>query len=223
MKSSVRWAAIVICVLAAGVCYSCGSASGDASGDQMLISDGGRAVRPDGADEAGEPQEYREVRRPDDAAFRQEDAPESGRAVCYVHVCGEVMNPGVYQLEDGSRIYEAVEKAGGFTPEAAEDYLNLAQRIEDGMKIEIPSAAELETAPAEAPGIPDPAPDAGRVNINTADKALLMTLKGIGDARAEDIISYRNANGPFRTIEEIMKVPGIKQSAFDKIRDDITV
>jgi competence protein ComEA len=165
--------------------------------------------------------------------------------ICYVHVCGEVVSPGVYQLLEGSRVYEAVEAAGGFTQDAASEYLNLAQTIQDGMKIVVPNR-ESETKPAEAGiylvessaaagaqrtgsaadgGISGEAGNSsgGKVNINTADSKALMTLSGIGQARAAAIIQYREEHGAFSSIEEIMQVPGIKEAAFQKIRQNIEI
>ena len=136
----------------------------------------------------------------------------------YVHICGEVNNPGVYELAEGSRIFEAVEAAGGFTEEAAQTSLNLAQVISDEEQIviltqdEAAEKARLEREQA-----------AGIVNLNTASKEQLMTLTGIGESRAEDIIRYRKESGGFQNIEEIMSVPGIKESAYLKIKDSITV
>lgn len=137
---------------------------------------------------------------------------------CYVHICGEVKNPGVYELPEGSRMFQVLEKAGGFTPEAAETSLNLAEPIADGMQIVVLSKEEAlqaaETAEEEA---------SGRVNINKASKEQLMTLPGIGESRAEDILRYREESGGFQKIEDIMKVSGIKDAAFQKIKDSITV
>ncbi len=136
----------------------------------------------------------------------------------YVHICGEVNNPGVYELAEGSRIFEAVEAAGGFTEEAAQTSLNLAQVISDEEQIviltqdEAAEKARLEREQA-----------AGIVNLNTASKEQLMTLTGIGESRAEDILRYRQESGGFQAIEEIMNVPGIKESAYLKIKDSITV
>ena len=136
----------------------------------------------------------------------------------YVHICGEVNNPGVYELAEGSRIFEAVEAAGGFTEEAAQASLNLAQVISDEEQIviltqdEAAEKARLEREQA-----------AGIVNLNTASKEQLMTLTGIGESRAEDILRYRQESGGFQAIEEIMNVPGIKESAYLKIKDSITV
>ena len=138
--------------------------------------------------------------------------------MCFVHICGEVNAPGVYELPEGSRIFEAVEAAGGFTEEASEESLNLAGVISDGMQIVILSEDEakrqLEAEEYMASGL---------VNINTASKEQLMTLPGIGESRAEDILRYREESGGFETIEDIMKVSGIKDAAFQKIKDSIVV
>lgn len=136
----------------------------------------------------------------------------------YVHICGEVNNPGVYELPEGSRIFEAVRAAGGFTEEAAQSSLNLAQVISDEMQIVILTLEE-----AEARDRLEQEKAAGIVNLNTASKEQLMTLPGIGESRAEDIVRYRKESGGFQSIEEIMNVPGIKESAYLKIKDSITV
>lgn len=135
---------------------------------------------------------------------------ESKEAGIYIHVCGSVNNPGVYEFAEGSRAWDAVEAAGGLKEDAAADAVNLAQRLVDGQQLWIPDKEEAETA-------------VGKVNLNTASKEELMTLAGIGEARAEAIIAYRRDAGPFLVIEDIMKVSGIKETAFQKIKDDITV
>ena len=124
-------------------------------------------------------------------------------------------------------MYQVVEEAGGFLEEAAADYLNMADAVSDGMKLVVPYADELEAGQAygetgqAAAGVSASGP--AKINVNTADKAALMTLKGIGESRAEDIIRYREQNGGFQKIEDIMNVSGIKDASFEKIRDDITV
>ena len=152
---------------------------------------------------------------------------EPGESVVIVHVCGQVASPGVYELPAGSRIYEAVKAAGGFTENAAEESVNLASPIEDGVQIRIYSKDEAETlAAGAAPFDGFEASGEGKepvVNLNTATKEELMTLSGIGESRAEDIIRYREENGGFQNIEDIMKVSGIKDAAFQKIKDRITV
>ena len=175
------------------------------------------------------------------AGFRREKEGSGGsseqesRSLCYIHVCGAVSRPGVYGLEAGSRIFQAVEAAGGFTEEAAEGYLNMAEPVTDGMKIVVPKKEELSGL--ELYGMEGDHPagfvqeleesrkagEAGKVNLNTASKEELMTLTGIGASRAEDIIRYREAYGFFENIEDVMQVNGIKDAAFEKIREKITV
>lgn len=140
------------------------------------------------------------------------------KALLYVHVCGQVKNPGVYQLEEGARIYDAVQMAGGLTEEAFEEAVNLAKLITDGEQIRIPDHTEAESYYAE-----EQQTENGLVNLNTATKEQLMTLTGIGEAKAKDILAYREEYGGFQTIEEIMKVPGIKEAAFAKIKNEIAV
>lgn len=147
-----------------------------------------------------------------------------------VHVCGEVLSPGVYEFPEGSRIYEAVEAAGGFTEEAAPEAVNLAALLQDGTQIRIYSKEEAQTLPAggaawsgNGAGSRSSEGTSGLVNLNTATREELMTLFGIGESRAEDIIRYREENGGFQKIEDIMKVPGIKEAGFQKIKDRITV
>jgi len=162
---------------------------------------------------------------------------ETSHPIYFVHVCGAVVNPGVYEMEPGSRIYEAVDLAGGFGPEAAWSYLNLAQEIADGMKIEVPTERQAEEWEKEgragvtagpvsqgaAGGRESGSAKSAKVNLNTAGKEELMTLKGIGESKAEDIIRYRETYGPFERIEDIMNISGIKDAAFQKIKDSITV
>lgn len=188
----------------------------------------------------------------------EEDAVEALEQVeestLFIHICGAVENPGVYELPVGSRIYEAIEEAGGFTQEAADDYLNLAYRLEDSWKIEIPErkSYDAEKGEAEKDGeeaaykaavVSGIAPDAGvragavtgteagtagerdggLVDINTAAKEELLTLPGVGESRAQSIISYREKNGGFSRIEDIMRVEGIKEGMFAKMKDKICV
>lgn len=160
----------------------------------------------------------------------------SEEAQAAVHVCGAVVRPGVYELPEGSRIIDAVEAAGGFAENASEDTLNLAREIEDGMKIQIPTKEEVmrayEAASESGPGLPQWLEESSRqgreeepskININTATANELTELNGIGEARARDIIAYREENGPFQSIEEIKEVSGIKDAVFQKIKEEITV
>lgn len=140
---------------------------------------------------------------------------------CLVYVCGAVVAPGVYELDDGSRIYEAVELAGGFMEEAAEDALNLAESVTDGQMIRIPTEEEQEAVGrqgAEADSAAD-----GKLDLNRADVAALMELPGIGQSKAEAIVGYREEHGSFSRTEDLMKVEGIKEGVFNKIKDRIKV
>jgi competence protein ComEA len=151
-----------------------------------------------------------------------------------VHIAGQVENPGVYELPSGSRVWDGVQAAGGFTEDADPDRINLAALLEDGCKVTIPKAGEEDTAnwyeeASENPGIQDGGTSRkgeeaeGLININQASASELATLPGIGEVRAEAIIAYRTAHGSFRSIEEIMNVSGIKEGLFEKIRGYITV
>lgn len=144
--------------------------------------------------------------------------------ICYVHICGEVAAPGVYELEEGSRIFQAVAVAGGFTENAAADSLNMAEPVKDGMKIQVPNQEEAQKLLNEGADFSGSLQEGRRkVNLNTAKKDELMTLRGVGEAKADDIIRYRESHGGFQKIEDIMKISGIKEAAFQKIKDDITV
>ena len=171
------------------------------------------------------------------------DASSEEAKTLVVHICGAVSAPGVYELPAGSRIIDAVEAGGGFLTEADEACCNLAEEIVDGCQIYIMTKTEscadgqtekkagIQTSPDSDMQTTDrnvrsnsaPALENGLVNLNTADVAALMTLPGIGESRAKAIISYREQHGAFAQIEDIMKISGIKQAAFSKIKDKITV
>lgn len=135
-----------------------------------------------------------------------------------VYVCGYVKNPGVYAMDPEARVQAAVEAAGGFAPGADPESMNLAERMTDGQQIRIASRKEREAAVLQ-----QEAEDDGLVNLNTASREELMTLNGIGEAKADAIISWREHEGPFAAIEDVMRVSGIKEAAFQKIRDKIKV
>ncbi len=150
---------------------------------------------------------------------KESDDPAHGIAHIYVHVCGEVCSPGVYELESGSRVYEAVEAAGGMTGEAAADLLNQAEALSDGQQVYIPSVTEAEERAADTRGAQ--AADDGRVDLNMAGKEELMTLPGIGEVKAEAILRYREEKGRFASVEELKEVEGIKEGVFGKVKDKV--
>lgn len=151
----------------------------------------------------------------------------------YVFITGCINNPGVYELAEGARVYELVELAGGFTSEADSGYLNLAAYLSDGEKIIVYSVAETATITfgadhsqgldADGNVSENAGENKGLINLNTAGKETLMTLPGIGEAKAEGIIKYREENGGFSSIEDVMNISGIKEGAYEKIKDLITV
>ena len=163
---------------------------------------------------------------------------EMQQAMIYVDVCGAVANPGVFQLAAGSRVFQAIEAAGGYLPEAALTCVNRAGVLTDGQQLYILTQEEMERQgldPAEMAkasdgqmngsagtgqntGMTAQVQQDNRININTADEAQLTTLTGIGATRAQAIIAYREENGPFAAIEDIMNVQGIKEGTFAKIK-----
>ena len=165
-------------------------------------------------------------------------------APCYVHICGAVAKPGVYELPAGSRIFELLTLAGGFSEDAATDAVNLAMPVIDGSKVQIPTVAEMAAqAPEEQEWVSVDPGNAGQtsgltgsvnqgtatdaqsalVNINTATADALMSLPGIGKSKADSIIAYREEKGKFSRVEDIMNITGIKEGVFNKIKDMICV
>lgn len=144
---------------------------------------------------------------------------EKENAGIYVSVLGEVLHPGVYIVPQGYRMFEALNAAGGVTDNADISGINLVEFVEDGMQINIPSKnSYVNTNNAVITTNHE-----GKVNINTAGVEELKTISGIGDTRAMAIIEYRNNNGRFNKIEDIMLVAGIKETTFEKIKDEIYV
>lgn len=159
--------------------------------------------------------EYSEVDSSMSSAL-EEDRLEVGTV--FVYVCGAVASPGVYSLKASDRIAVAVELAGGFLENAKTDYVNLAAYVTDGEKIYIPTIDEILS---EASAFVER--EEGLVNINTADINRLITIDGIGEAKAKAIISYRNEHGRFQSLEEIKKVSGIGNSTYEKIKEFIKI
>ncbi len=142
-------------------------------------------------------------------------------AELYVHVSGAVREPGLYVVPAGSRLVDAVAAAGGFAKDAARDAVNLARTVSDGEQIAVPRKGE-ETAPAAGPG-GGTGPGGGKVNLNTADEAALDTLPRIGPAIAQRIIQWREDNGRFTSVEDLLAVPGIGEKMLASLRDLVTV
>lgn len=143
---------------------------------------------------------------------------EASETKIYVQVSGAVASPGVYELPEGSRIFEAVALAGGVTEEADASQMNQAQKLSDGEMIYIRHQGEEEP---EGTVIEQQTDD--RINLNTATEEQLMTLPGIGQAKAKSIVAWREANGGFTQIEDLMKIEGIKEGIYSKIENNIRV
>ncbi len=153
---------------------------------------------------------------------------------CYVHICGAVKSPGVYQVQKDCRLIDLVKQAGGFTSEAAEAYINQAIKVQDGQRIYIPTEKEVKELSVEERMAGDGALEMTEqaasgasgsklININTATAEELMELPGVGEAKAASIIEYRNTKGNFKTIQELMKISGIKEGLYQKVSSYITV
>ncbi len=158
-----------------------------------------------------------------------EEVLRTEREMLYVYVCGAVQNPGVYTLPEGSRICDVFDAAGGFTKEAATDYWNQARLLTDGEMLYVPTKEEAEDREASNGMSEDESRNtvvdntSDKVNINTASLEELMTVPGIGEAKARAIIAYRQEHGAFSTVEEIKNVEGIKDGVFKKIKDYIDI
>ena len=160
----------------------------------------------------------------------------------YVDICGAVTSPGVYELPYGSRVFQAIEQAGGYLPEAAASYLNRAKELSDGQQIYVPTQEEVNSQVLavtqdgteassgndtdNGTGQEASGEDTGteqKIDLNTADVSQLTTLTGVGESKALAIIAYREENGPFTSAEDIMNVPGIKEGTYEKIKDKIAI
>lgn len=172
---------------------------------------------------SGESSELREVSVPvEEETFSGEqeadtDEPQS----IFVYVCGEVNTPGVYELPADSRVYEAVDAAGGIKETGASAYLNQAERISDGQRIYVPSQEEASAQGGDGQGAEEQSD--GRINLNTASKEELMTLSGIGEVKAEAILRYRGEKGGFTSVEELKEIEGIKEGVFNKVKNQVKI
>lgn len=146
---------------------------------------------------------------------------EASEETLYVYICGAVLNPGIYEMKPGNRIADVLDKAGGFTKEACKTYVNLAKRVADEEKIFIPKMDEISDLSDEIHYNENQGNK--KINLNTADVKELKSLSGIGDSKANAIIEYRETHGKYNKIEDIMKISGIKEAMFQKIKDRISV
>ncbi|MBD5466798.1 MAG: ComEA family DNA-binding protein [Lachnospiraceae bacterium] len=156
---------------------------------------------------------------------------DTAKTSCYVHICGAVRYPGVYEVPEGSRLYEVIVLAGGLRADACDHLVNQAQTVDDGMQVYIPTVQEAQDGiSGENPSFGTEGQTGGepenrdtRIDLNRATKEQLMTLPGVGETRAQAIIAYRETHGGFGTIEELMEVSGIKQGVYDRLKEMIKV
>lgn len=209
-------AMLVVIAMASGLAMA--SFGGGAGGVSFERAEGsGSSVGPGSGDDSRE-------RESDESSHKA-----SAETEVYVDVDGAVVSPGVYRLKDGARVAQAIDAAGGLTPEADVAGLNRASKVADGQKIYVPKVGEQQAVTAgggadggavDASGTNDAA---GLININTASAAELQTLSGIGPSMAQSIIDERTKNGPFVSVDDLMRVSGIGEKKLAKIKDGICV
>lgn len=144
---------------------------------------------------------------------------ESSKEQIYVYVCGAVVKAGVYAMPKDSRIYEAIQMAGGFTEQAGIAQINQAEVLEDEAYIYVPTKDEAASGAVSGKQTGQDT----KIDLNRADKDELMKIPGVGEAKASQIIQYREEHGRFKKIEDIMNISGIKEGLFEKIRDYIKI
>ena len=234
LHAAVGRAVLFWCVLLAVMCSGCMSGRSEAflkevtpTGEQSVPAATGVEMDDQGKENAGK------------SAASDVGTEDIEPAVIYVDIEGAVADPGVKILPEGSRVFQAIEAAGGFLEEAAGLSVNQAELLQDGWQIYVPTQAEAEASkgpagqnagsrsmgmPADYGVLDDGSPGGQeKVNLNEASLEQLMTLSGIGEAKARAIISYREDHGLFGSETELMQVEGIKEGTFEKIKNQITV
>mgnify|MGYP000869071447 FL=1 len=151
----------------------------------------------------------------------KEESPEQD--LITVDVKGAVKSPGIYDLPVGSRVHDAVQKAGGLTEEADSKSLNLAQKISDEALVYVPTKGEEAASQQATSGTTPSSSKEKKVNLNKASLEELKQVKGLGGKRAQDIIDHREANGKFKSVDELKKVSGIGAKTIEKLKDYVTV
>ena len=140
-----------------------------------------------------------------------------------VDVKGAVKSPGIYDLPVGSRVNDAVQKAGGLTEQADSKALNLAQKVSDEALVYVPTKGEEAASQQAGPGTASSTSKEKKVNINKASLEEIKQVKGLGGKRAQDIIDHRESNGKFKSVDELKKVSGIGAKTIEKLKDYVTV
>ncbi len=151
----------------------------------------------------------------------KEESPEQD--LITVDVKGAVKSPGIYDLPVGSRVHDAVQKAGGLTEEADSKSFNLAQKVSDEALVYVPTKGEEGASQQATSGTSPSTSKEKKVNLNKASLEELKQVKGLGGKRAQDIIDHREANGKFKSVDELKKVSGIGAKTIEKLKDYVTV
>lgn len=207
VQTTIKWRTFILLFLILTLGTGCRK-------EEKIYLDGGRSVS------QKEESQNKESQKEDSDKDSDKNADAKQNNGIFVYVCGAVNQPGVYELESGKRICDALEAAGGLREDAAAESLNQAQPVSDGQMVRVPVMGEEEQSQdgTSAAGVDD-----GRININTASVQSLMQLPGIGESKAEAIIAYREEHGAFSAVEDLMKISGIKEGVFQKIKDSVTV
>jgi competence protein ComEA len=229
MKKKIVITGIIVGLfIMAGVCYSCSYK--DSNESAVLVNSlekNGEEIKTENTAELNKSESVDNPAQIEEPV--KDPANNASKSSVYIHLCGAVVNPGVYEVKATDRLFDVIELAGGLNQDAAGDYINQAQTIIDGQRIYIPTVEEVkeigtdELIEGETGILGEPTQDDSLININTADKEALMSLTGVGQAKADSIIEYRSKNGNFKSIEELMNIPGIKEGLFNQISSYITV
>lgn len=167
--------------------------------------------------------EDQDILFPDELEQREEDKHDKVETIhIVIDIKGAVEKPGVYTMTEGERVIDAIKRAGGLLPDAEENVINLAGLLKDEMVIYVPKKGEEISQPAFQ-AIGTSGEDDGKVRINSATSEELQKLQGIGPSKASAIIAYREENGPFKTVDDLLNVSGIGEKTLENIKDQIVV
>jgi|BarGraNGADG00212_2_1021979.scaffolds.fasta_scaffold22545_2 competence protein ComEA len=198
-KQLYAYAAIAVVVAAVGVRAMAGSRAGAATGPVQLVA------------------------APSPVASAAASTGPTAPPPVVVYVCGAVHKPGVYTLDQGARIADAIAAAGGAGAHAELGAVNLAARVTDGQQVIVPERGAAVTPSVDATGAAAAGAPSAVVNLNTASAEELDTLQGVGPSTAQKIIDYRTANGGFKSIDELKNIPGIGDVRFAALKDHVSV
>ena len=212
-------------IIVAGILYSCSYK--EKKGQEILLSSReSGSMQSDNSDISRQAGISKLNTSKSDASQKDTQEDSQIEPQVYVHLCGAVVTPDVYEIEAGTRLKDLIELAGGLSEDAAGDYINQASVVEDGQRIYIPTKDELKDMSVSDYVLGEEGGNNqsnAKVNINTADETEFMRLTGIGEAKAKSIVEYRKKNGDFKEIKDLMKVPGIKEGLFTQLEDEITL